>query len=72
MAGCIVLSGRTRDTLVLSSGKNVEPQPLEDALQVGRRDLWLLWQTTQNRMLWLSCRRCRGRRLYDALHHLYT
>lgn len=31
MAGMIVLTGRAKDTIVLSSGKNVEPQPLEDA-----------------------------------------
>lgn len=33
MAGHIVLTGRSKDTLVLSSGKNVEPQPIEDAVQ---------------------------------------
>lgn len=32
MAGCIVLTGRAKDTLVLSNGKNIEPQPIEDAL----------------------------------------
>lgn len=31
-AGHLVLSGRVKDTLVLSSGKNVEPQPIEDAV----------------------------------------
>ncbi len=31
MAGMIILTGRAKDTIVLSSGKNVEPQPLEDA-----------------------------------------
>jgi long-chain acyl-CoA synthetase len=32
MAGCIVLTGRAKDTIVLSSGENVEPQPIEDAI----------------------------------------
>ncbi len=32
MAGCLVLTGRAKDTIVLSSGENVEPQPIEDAL----------------------------------------
>ena len=32
MAGCVVLSGRAKDTIVLSSGENVEPQPIEDAI----------------------------------------
>lgn len=32
MGGCIVLTGRSKDTIVLSSGENVEPQPIEDAL----------------------------------------
>lgn len=32
MAGSIVLTGRAKDTIVLTSGKNVEPQPLEDAV----------------------------------------
>ncbi|KAI3431692.1 hypothetical protein D9Q98_004738 [Chlorella vulgaris] len=32
MAGSIVLTGRAKDTIVLTSGENVEPQPLEDAL----------------------------------------
>eukprot|EP00198_Chlamydomonas_reinhardtii_P001953 XP_001691289.1 long-chain-fatty-acid CoA ligase [Chlamydomonas reinhardtii] len=31
-AGHLVLTGRAKDTLVLSSGKNVEPQPVEDAV----------------------------------------
>ena len=34
MGGCLVLSGRAKDTIVLSSGKNIEPQPIEDALCV--------------------------------------
>lgn len=34
MGGHLVLSGRAKDTIVLCSGKNVEPQPIEDALQV--------------------------------------
>lgn len=33
MGGCLVLVGRAKDTIVLSSGKNVEPQPIEDACQ---------------------------------------
>jgi long-chain acyl-CoA synthetase len=32
MAGHIVLTGRAKDTIVLLSGKNIEPQPIEDAL----------------------------------------
>lgn len=32
MAGSIVLTGRAKDTIVLTSGENVEPQPIEDAL----------------------------------------
>lgn len=32
MEGCIVLTGRAKDTVVLSSGENVEPQPIEDAI----------------------------------------
>ena len=32
MGGCFVLTGRAKDTIVLSSGENVEPQPIEDAL----------------------------------------
>ncbi|CAK0773375.1 hypothetical protein CVIRNUC_004059 [Coccomyxa viridis] len=31
MAGHIVLTGRSKDTIVLSSGENVEPGPIEDA-----------------------------------------
>jgi long-chain acyl-CoA synthetase len=34
MAGCVVLSGRAKDTIVLSSGENVEPEPVEAALAV--------------------------------------
>ncbi|GFR52124.1 hypothetical protein Agub_g14639 [Astrephomene gubernaculifera] len=34
--GMIVLSGRAKDTIVLSSGKNVEPQPIEDAVVASR------------------------------------
>jgi long-chain acyl-CoA synthetase len=33
MGGSLVLSGRAKDTIVLSSGKNIEPQPIEDACQ---------------------------------------
>jgi long-subunit acyl-CoA synthetase (AMP-forming) len=29
MAGCIVLTGRAKDTIVLASGENIEPQPIE-------------------------------------------
>lgn len=36
MAGQLVLSGRAKDTLVLTSGKNVEPQPIEDACLASR------------------------------------
>ena len=32
MRGQLVLSGRTKDTIVLSSGENVSPAPIEDAL----------------------------------------
>lgn len=32
MRGQIVLSGRSKDTIVLSGGENVSPQPIEDAL----------------------------------------
>ena len=32
MAGSVVLTGRSKDTIVLSSGDNMEPQPIEDAL----------------------------------------
>ena len=32
MAGHIVLTGRAKDTIVLASGENVEPAPIEDAL----------------------------------------
>lgn len=31
MAGNLVLAGRIKDTIVLSNGENVEPQPIEDA-----------------------------------------
>lgn len=33
MGGHVVLTGRAKDTIVLSSGKNIEPQPIEDAVQ---------------------------------------
>jgi len=33
MAGCIVLTGRAKDTIVMASGKNVEPEPIESAIQ---------------------------------------
>ena len=29
--GCIVLTGRAKDTIVLTNGENIEPQPIEDA-----------------------------------------
>ena len=32
MGGSLVLTGRSKDTIVLSSGENIEPQPIEDAL----------------------------------------
>jgi long-chain acyl-CoA synthetase len=35
-AGCLVLSGRAKDTIVLLSGENVEPEPIEGALAVSR------------------------------------
>ncbi len=34
MGGCVVLTGRAKDTIVLASGENIEPQPIEDALCV--------------------------------------
>jgi len=34
MAGCVVLCGRAKDTIVLLSGENVEPEPIEAALAV--------------------------------------
>ena len=34
MAGHITLTGRSKDTIVLSNGENIEPQPIEDALCV--------------------------------------
>ena len=34
MAGCVVLVGRAKDTIVLLSGENVEPEPIEAALAV--------------------------------------
>jgi long-chain acyl-CoA synthetase len=35
--GCVVLAGRARDTIVLTSGENVEPQPLEDLITASPR-----------------------------------
>lgn len=32
MAGVIVLTGRAKDTIVLSSGENIEPSCIEDAV----------------------------------------
>jgi long-chain acyl-CoA synthetase len=32
MGGTVVLTGRAKDTIVLRSGENVEPQPIEDAV----------------------------------------
>ncbi len=32
MAGHLVLTGRSKDTIVLSNGENIEPAPLEDAI----------------------------------------
>lgn len=34
MGGCLVLTGRSKDTIVLASGENIEPAPLEDAICV--------------------------------------
>jgi long-chain acyl-CoA synthetase len=31
-AGHLVLTGRAKDTIVLISGKNIEPSPIEDAI----------------------------------------
>jgi long-subunit acyl-CoA synthetase (AMP-forming) len=33
--GDLILTGRAKDTIVLSNGENVEPQPLEDAILGG-------------------------------------
>jgi len=33
--GDLILTGRSKDTVVLSNGENVEPQPLEDAILSG-------------------------------------
>jgi long-chain acyl-CoA synthetase len=33
--GDIILTGRCKDTIVLSNGENVEPQPLEDSILSG-------------------------------------
>ena len=30
--GDIIITGRAKDTIVLSNGENVEPQPIEDAM----------------------------------------
>lgn len=32
MSGQLLLTGRSKDTIVLAGGENVEPQPLEDAI----------------------------------------
>ena len=34
MGGCVVLAGRAKDTIVLVSGENIEPAPIEDAICV--------------------------------------
>ncbi|GAB4818412.1 hypothetical protein N2152v2_005458 [Parachlorella kessleri] len=34
MGGNIVITGRAKDTIVLTNGENIEPQPLEDMVQV--------------------------------------
>jgi long-chain acyl-CoA synthetase len=39
IAGCVVLTGRAKDTIVLSSGENVVPQPIEDSITAGLRPL---------------------------------
>lgn len=36
--GDVILTGRAKDTIVLSNGENIEPQPIEDAL-LGSSDL---------------------------------
>eukprot|EP00899_Mesostigma_viride_P006804 jgi/Mesvir1/16124/Mv08408-RA.1 len=33
MEGCLTLTGRAKDTIVLNNGENVEPQPIENACQ---------------------------------------
>jgi acyl-CoA synthetase (AMP-forming)/AMP-acid ligase II len=33
MGGHFVLTGRAKDTIVLSNGENIEPQPVEDLIQ---------------------------------------
>ena len=32
MTGDLILTGRCKDTIVLSNGENIEPQPIEDAI----------------------------------------
>ncbi|CAN0482270.1 unnamed protein product, partial [Laminaria digitata] len=32
ITGDLIVTGRAKDTIVLSNGENVEPQPLEDAI----------------------------------------
>jgi acyl-CoA synthetase (AMP-forming)/AMP-acid ligase II len=32
MSGQLLLTGRSKDTIVLAGGENVEPQPIEDAI----------------------------------------
>ena len=36
MEGAIVLTGRVKDTIVLKSGENIEPQPIEVTLVAQR------------------------------------
>ena len=35
VTGDIILTGRAKDTIVLSNGENIEPQPIEDAIFAG-------------------------------------
>jgi long-chain acyl-CoA synthetase len=37
--GDLILTGRVKDTIVLSNGENIEPQPLEDAILGGTNGL---------------------------------
>lgn len=56
MAGNIVLTGRAKDTIVLSNGKNVEPQPIEDACQAAPliKYMVLVGQDKRELVRWLA------------------